>query len=655
MLRFIVSCVVGIIVCFNCGGASVAQAQEAPPAATGAADAPAIDVADLEAFLDGVIDGRMNSYRVAGVTVSVVLGGEMIFTKGYGWADVDSGTSVDPAVTLFRPGSISKTFTWTAVMQLVEQGKIDLDADIRDYVKDIPLPDTYPEPITMADIMSHTPGFEDLAIGHLFGKDPDAVPTLADYLRNFQPAQVRPPGELSAYSNYATALAGHIVATISGMPFEDYMDRNILGPLGMTNSTFREPWRNLDLEPMPALLLENSSTGYTWKNGGFAPGVFEFIHQIGPAGALSATATDMARWMLMHLGDGTYDGVQILAPETARLMHQTHFWQDEELPGWAHGFAEGRIGGYRTIWHNGGTMYFESQMVMVPELGFGLFASSNTSGGMRVVGDLPNLVVERYFTTDEEPAPLEPPAGFAERGKRFAGSYVSIRRPYTKVEKLPMLLMASMPVSVTDDGYLVIGSGDSARRMVEVAPLTFKPADGTEGTVKFVEDAGGHITAMIPNGPSYMERAGFFESSSTIVGVAAASLVVCLGVLIAAWYRRKLRVEQSAGERFANLALVASAVVWIVFFVVLGLAGASMAGDMAEVMFSFPPPALVWALGIGMAGVVLTVLAVVLLVPVWSARSWGLGRRLRHTVAVLILADLVVMLYTLNMVGFKYF
>jgi CubicO group peptidase (beta-lactamase class C family) len=631
-----------------------ATAQEPQPAEPETGEAPAIDVADLEAFLDGVIEGRMDSFNVAGVTVSVVLGGEMIFAKGYGYGDVAARRKVDPAVTLFRPGSISKTFTWTAAMQLFERGELDLDADIRKYLTDIQLPDTYSEPITMSHIMAHAVGFEDLAIGHLFGDDPNAVHPLKEYLLNFQPAQVREPGTLSSYSNYASALAGHVIANISGMPYEEYLERNIFEPLGMTNSTFREPWKNVDLDPMPARLLENSSNGYLWKNGGFEPGVFEFIHQVGPAGAMSTTAVDMSRWMLMHLGEGTLDGVQILAPETARLMHQRHFTHDEEINGWAHGFAEGRIGDYRAISHNGGTMYFESQMIMVPELGFGLFASSNTSGGMRVVLDLPVLVAKRYFVDDAESEPLKPPADFAERGKRFAGSYIGIRRPYTKVDKLPMLLMGSLPVSVTDDGYLVFGSGDSARRLVEVAPLTFTSVDG-EGTIKFVEDDRGKIVGMIPNGPAYYDRPATSESMPAIVAVVVLTLLACLGVLIAAWYRRKTGIEQTTGERFANAVLIATAVVWILFLVELGFAFAGLAGGQADAMFNFPPSALVWALTIALAGVVLTVLSVVLLVPVWRKRSWTVGRRIRHTLVVLILVDLVLMLHSMNMIGFKYF
>ncbi len=125
---------------------------------------------DLEAFLDGVLAAEMRSHSIASATVSVVKDGELFFAKGYGYADRESRRPVDPERTLFRPGSISKLFTWTAVMQLVEQGKIDLDADVNEYLTDFRIPDTFPEPITMEHLMTHTPGFEDGGLGYLLIK-----------------------------------------------------------------------------------------------------------------------------------------------------------------------------------------------------------------------------------------------------------------------------------------------------------------------------------------------------------------------------------------------------------------------------------------------------------------------------------------------------
>ena len=212
-----------------------------------AGDPPALDAAELETFFDGLMTAQLAAAHIPGATVAVVAEGEVLLAKGYGYADWEQRTPVRGDQTLFRPGSISKLFTWTAVMQLVEAGEIELDADVNTYL-DFELPATYPEPITLYDLMAHTPGFEDQGTG-LFLRDPADLPPLETYLKENVPARVYPPGEIGAYSNYGSAVAGYIVERVSGEPFEDYIARHILEPLGMTRSTFRSPrrpiWRRI--------------------------------------------------------------------------------------------------------------------------------------------------------------------------------------------------------------------------------------------------------------------------------------------------------------------------------------------------------------------------------------------------------------------------
>jgi len=244
--------------------------------------ASAIDRADLSAFVDGFVRGRMQSQQVVRVTVSVVHDGEMIFARGYGHDDLEAGRAVVADRTLFRPGSISKAFTRTAVMELHEQGRLE-------------------------------------------------------YLRTHEPARVRRPGLLPAYSNYGVAVAGLIVANVSGMPWETYVEWHLFEPLGMNDSTFREPWTRTEPAPMSRRLLDDVSRGCVRRAGGYEPGTFAFIGQVGPAGAMSTTATDMARWMLAHLNDGRLPdrlgGARILEAETARRMHRQHFTLHPRTPG----------------------------------------------------------------------------------------------------------------------------------------------------------------------------------------------------------------------------------------------------------------------------------------------------------------------------------
>src|SRR6185503_254232 len=192
---------------------------------------------DVESFLDGLVPLQIAKDNIAGATISVVKDGKLLFAKGYGYADVKNKKVVSAQGTLFRPGSISKLFTWTAVMQLFEQGKLDLDKDVNTYL-DFKIPDAFGKPITLKNIMTHTPGFEE-QIKDLFTVG-NSKPDLGQYLKTHIPGRVFPPGTVPAYSNYATAVAGYIVERVSGRPFEEYVAENILKPLKMTHSTFTQ-------------------------------------------------------------------------------------------------------------------------------------------------------------------------------------------------------------------------------------------------------------------------------------------------------------------------------------------------------------------------------------------------------------------------------
>ena len=259
--------------------------REAPasvPAATPAAPAQ-LTAADLDAFLDGVIPLQLQKGDIAGAVVSVVKDGKVIFARGYGYADVAQHTPVTVDATLFRIGSVSKTFTWTAVMQLVEQGKIDLDRDVNAYI-DFKVPAPFGKPVTMRNLMTHTPGFEEVIKDLMVPSD---LRSMKEWLPSHLPRQIYPPGTTPAYSNYGATLAGYIVERVSGQSFDAYMEKNILGPLNLTRTTFAQP--------LPAELAPLMSKGY--RIASQAPKPFELV-QTQPAGSVSATAENMSRYMI---------------------------------------------------------------------------------------------------------------------------------------------------------------------------------------------------------------------------------------------------------------------------------------------------------------------------------------------------------------------
>ncbi len=462
-----------------------AQEKTAPPIAQTPPTTPQLTKEDLEAFFDGFIPIELQRDDIAGAVVMVVKDGKVFFAKGYGYSDVKNKKPVSVDATLFRPGSISKTFTWTAVMQLVEQGKIDLNRDVNDYL-DFKIPATFDKPITMKDLMTHTPGFEE-TLKELFVADAADMRPLQEYVHNHLPEQIFPPGTTPAYSNYGATLAGYIVQRVSGMPFDDYIEQNILGPLGMRHSTFRQP--------LPDNLKPLMSDGY---NQASQPAKsFEFV-QAWPAGSLSTTAEDMSHYMIAHLQDGEYNGAHILEPQTAQLMHSRAFGLDPKLSGMAYGFYEESHNGHRIIGHGGDSQWFHSDLHLMPDDHIGFFISYNSAGkpGFPGRAALWLAFLNRYFPYT--PPPGEKMANAAQDAKSVAGTYWLSRRSQTNVAAVISSLDQAQ-VSVNSDGTISLDQAKdfagNPKHLQEIGPLMFRDVNG-QGHLAFIKDYAGRQIAV---------------------------------------------------------------------------------------------------------------------------------------------------------------
>ena len=455
----------------------------APPAAAAAPPQPtarlaagqALPPAELEAFVDGVVKDAMVREHIAGATVSVVQNGQVILKRGYGFASLSPNRLVDPDRTLFRVGSISKTFTWIALMKEVEAGRMRLNQPINLYLPEkVQVKDQgYDQPVRVANLMDHSAGFEDRALGQLFERSYDRVRPLDLYLRQERPKRVHAPGAVSSYSNYGAALAGEAVTYTAGKPYERLIEDEILTPLGMANTTFREPHAvKAGLPgPMPARLAAEVSDGYRWTPLGFAARPYEFIGQIAPAGAASSTAGDMARYMLMQLGGGQLAGAQIYGPVSAQAFRTPLRKTPLGVNGWAHGFMVFDLpGGHRAYGHGGATLSFFSNMVVAPDLNLGVFISTNTDTGRPLVNRLPDLIVQHFYVAPEV-FPRSGSAELAQRRKDFAGYYLTTRRTYSGLEGFVDQINGGASVDVTKDGKLVIAAGDGARTWAPEGPL----------------------------------------------------------------------------------------------------------------------------------------------------------------------------------------
>jgi CubicO group peptidase (beta-lactamase class C family) len=467
------------------------NATPAPAASSSAGEKRGVELtaADLDSFLDGFMPQQIEKADIAGAVIAVVKDGKVIFEKGYGYSDVEKKTLVSPQDTLFRPGSISKLFTWTAVMQQVEQGKLDLDRDVNEYL-DFKIPQTFGKPTTLRDIMTHRSGLEETIKDLFVSSEKDLTP-MARYLPSHLPAQIFPPGTIPAYSNYATTVAAYIVQRISGEPFDDYVDNHFFKPLNMTRATFRQP--------LPESLKPFMSNGYDLGSG--KPKPFEYV-EVAPAGSLSASAESMSHWMIMHLQNGRYGEVQILKPETVVQMHARQEGWPAGMNAMALGFYEQNMNGHRVIAHGGDTEAFHSNLLLILDANTGLFVSYNSAGRPDHGDNRGNLFVkfmDRYFPG----APANEPtlSTAAADAKSVAGPYKISRRFETNI--LAMTTMLGEAKFVADpkdntiylDGFLKEENGQP-RHFREIGPMQFRSVDGPE-KVAFVKDANGRRIAYI--------------------------------------------------------------------------------------------------------------------------------------------------------------
>ena len=517
-----------------------------PPSTQGTHEMTA---ADVESFLDGIVPLQLKRNDIAGATVSVVKDGKLLFAKGYGYADVQNKKPVSAQETLFRPGSISKLFTWTAIMQLYEQGKLDLDRDINDYL-DFKIPDAFGKPITLKNVLTHTPGFEE-QIKDLFTTNATA-PNLGQYVKTHIPGRIYPPGTVPAYSNYATAIAGYIVERVSGRPFEQYVAENIMKPLKMTHSTFSQP--------LPQELAPFMSNGY--RMGSDNAELFEVVNPF-PAGSLSSTAADMAQFMIAHLQDGQLGDAKILKPETARLMHSRLFALDDAANAMCYGFYEETRNNQRIIGHGGDTVYFHSDMHLVLDQKVGFFVSYNSAGNSSGLGDSPraNLweaFLDRYYPSSTTATSS---ASAKDDAKAAAGTYVLSRKSENSFLKVASVLQ-QFSVSPVGDGDIEVpqltGPNGKPKRWQGVGPMTFLERDGSDKLI-FKPDQNGHMQMILPYPFFIGQRIGTLQNGKLISIVLGASLVFMLATLLLwpiAWFVRRhygRKLDLSPKERLLRV------------------------------------------------------------------------------------------------------
>ncbi len=649
---------------------------------------------ELEAFLDKFFAQKMAELHIPGVAISVVKDGKSFFSKGYGYANLEKKVPVDPDKTLFRLASVSKLFATTAVMQLAEQGKINLHDDVNQYLASFQLQENYPASVTFDNLLTHTAGFDEKFIGIAARKVSDLLP-LKDYLAQQMPARFMPPGKVISYSNYGIALLGYLVEKLGNVPFAQYIDEHILQPLNMYQSSF--------YQPLPPQLAANLAVGYKHKQGSYQPLPSYYIND-SPAGALKATATDISHFMIAHLANGRYGQIKILEENTARQMHALHFTHHPRLPGWAYGFSERFQNHLRAIEHGGTDPGFASLLFLLPEQQIGLFVAYNNEQD-ELREQLISQFLDRYYPVQPPKAASQARIDFQKRANYFAGSYRYIRYPHSTIEKLaPVLLQApistpELQIKARGGGVLALEprsyrSDRSPRRalkkvgsiletviskpqaatkknqtltqnqntLVEIEPLLFQLSSGNY--VAFDEDDRGQIVHMFIGADAF-EKIAWYETNTFQFSLFALCILTFI-YSIASWLRgysidfrhkylwpslRPKRKIQSLAIRLGSILPVIISVLNLSFLI--GVLFIVLSSNLYEFAYRLPST-IVFLLYVPIVTSGLTVILSIFLAVAWRDKRFSIMKKLHCLSIVLVNWGFILFLSYWNLLGFKF-
>ncbi len=575
------------------------------------------NTATLFARLDGLAEGFMLREQVPGA-IAAVVSGDTVILRGYGFADVEEGTPVSPEETRFEIGSITKLFTWVATMMLVEEGALDLQEDISQYLPEGMVPgDT---PLTLAQVMSHRPGFEESYA--IFDQELAGLPRV-DALAATAPEQVFPRGEVTSYSNWGVALAGLVVEVVTGQTWEEVIESRILSPLGMDDTTLGEGSLREDQPPL--------SRSYRVQGGIANPAFRIDIGAFAPAGVIASTGADMTRILQFLMGDGALEGTRLLRAETMAAMRTRLFDDRPDAADMAHGLQSRPLFGITVYGHGGGLNEFLSNLVFIPEIKAGVFISQNGGTGASLPLLAPDLILAELAADAglAAPAPEAVPDA-ADRAIEAAGRYLNNRRTFSGWAQF-FGALSPLVVTATPDGALMLPTGKlpAPTRFELIGPDLWQNAQGDR--IALIRDAAGRIIRLADGtGAHTQERVSGLADPVWLFASFGVAFLLSLTMLVELIWRHGMKGGSRAGELAAGVATAGAAMVWV--FVLAGIAaGLSAARLGSEYIFDQPQPTLKAVLGLS-DGVAIVAAAVLLsLVLVWRAPGWSLWRRLHQT------------------------
>jgi CubicO group peptidase (beta-lactamase class C family) len=439
---------------------------------------------EVTKFIDSVMQEGMREENIPGAVFVLVQNGKIVVSKGFGYANLQQKTPVDAGRTIFPIASISKVFTATAVVQLADRKKIDLNTDVNQYLRKLKVPNTLNQPIIPAHLLNHTSGLDEIRPGTQSDSEREILP-LHEFLKD-RLVRIHPPGLVTSYSTYGITLAGLLVEEVSGLSYETYLQQNIWKPLQMDRTHITTPGK----------LLQDVAIGYASEGKVVQRVPYEWYHTI-PASSIRSTANDMAHFMIAHLQCGRFNTTRILSESAACQMHRTQSTTHPLLPGWTYGFQEDDTNGLRILEHGGDIAGFGSLLVLLPNENIGFFVAHHLEGAdLRF--KVKQAFLDRYFP-DKRPVvvPTVKP-DLKKQIVRFGGLYRANIFCHSCEKPLPV---AEVQVTANDDGTITVWD----HRWVEVSPLFFKRSDG-KGRIGFQEDKTGRILQMSAGSWKVLEK-----------------------------------------------------------------------------------------------------------------------------------------------------
>lgn len=491
-----------------------------------------VDSQTLSDFVDNFFAKKMSEYHVPGAAIIIVKDDEVIFSEGYGYADVEKKIPVDPQKTVFRVASVSKIFTIAGVMQLEESGLIDMSQDVNKYLEGFQVENDYEEPIRIKYLLTHTDGFETRDLG-TFVQEPSDLSSLENVLKNDLNSPVQAPGSKITYGGYGTALAGYLISRVKNEPFEEYINDNIFKPLNMENSTF--------YQVLPDNLKENIATVYNFDEDAneFIPAPFLYV-ATAPTGALSTTPEDMGKFLIALLNGGNYGENRILQEETVEKMFSRQYTAHSSLPGVTYGFMEYLYNGQRGLVRDGSGVGIRSQIFLLPEHNLGYFYVQNTRGD-EMAEDFSDAFIDQFFPDpDKEITPEE--SVDLDSLARYEGIYRPSQTAEHTLVKMEALAMGDLEIKADQNGELIVtvlgeqdiyGGFPKVSRWVETEPLLFRRID-KERYMAFQENEEGEIINLASASGYHgaFVKIPWYESSQVQTYLLIAYIAVFLAAII---------------------------------------------------------------------------------------------------------------------------